>query len=139
MWLVFSQFAGYSRAKAIVWSPSGLPWAYAPHSPAAQIGAPTAKACAVTADIFGFELDNPAFSDIINLTVSQRENLIRGRSSSGRAPPCQGGGSEFEPRRPLHVGTSCARSDFLFHKNQSPASLFLLFRKKSRCACAARL
>ena len=26
---------------------------------------------------------------------------ICGRSSSGRAPPCQGGGSEFEPRRPL--------------------------------------
>ena len=25
-----------------------------------------------------------------------------GHSSSGRAPPCQGGGSEFEPRRPLH-------------------------------------
>ena len=28
-----------------------------------------------------------------------------GRSSSGRAPPCQGGGSEFEPRRPLHGKT----------------------------------
>ncbi len=28
------------------------------------------------------------------------------RSSSGRAPPCQGGGSEFEPRRSLHVGSS---------------------------------
>ena len=27
---------------------------------------------------------------------------ICGRSSSGRAPPCQGGGSEFEPRNPLH-------------------------------------
>ena len=26
---------------------------------------------------------------------------ICGRSSSGRAPPCQGGGSEFEPRCPL--------------------------------------
>ena len=26
----------------------------------------------------------------------------RGCSSSGRAPPCQGGGSEFEPRHPLH-------------------------------------
>ena len=26
---------------------------------------------------------------------------VCGRSSSGRAPPCQGGGSEFEPRRPL--------------------------------------
>ena len=28
--------------------------------------------------------------------------ILCGRSSSGRAPPCQGGGSEFEPRRPLH-------------------------------------
>ena len=31
---------------------------------------------------------------------------ICGRSSSGRAPPCQGGGSEFEPRRPLHNGAA---------------------------------
>ena len=30
-----------------------------------------------------------------------RQRFICGRSSSGRAPPCQGGGSEFEPRRPL--------------------------------------
>ena len=28
---------------------------------------------------------------------------ISGFSSSGRAPPCQGGGSEFEPRKPLHT------------------------------------
>ena len=28
---------------------------------------------------------------------------IRGLSSSGRAPPCQGGGSEFEPRSPLQI------------------------------------
>ena len=27
-----------------------------------------------------------------------------GFSSSGRAPPCQGGGSEFEPRNPLQYG-----------------------------------
>ena len=26
-----------------------------------------------------------------------------GCSSSGRAPPCQGGGSEFEPRCPLQI------------------------------------
>ena len=26
-----------------------------------------------------------------------------GHSSSGRAPPCQGGGSEFEPRCPLQT------------------------------------
>ena len=32
----------------------------------------------------------------------ERESEICGCSSSGRAPPCQGGGSEFEPRQPLH-------------------------------------
>ena len=31
------------------------------------------------------------------------EAPICGCSSSGRAPPCQGGGSEFEPRHPLQV------------------------------------
>ena len=31
------------------------------------------------------------------------EGTICGFSSSGRAPPCQGGGSEFEPRNPLHL------------------------------------
>ena len=30
--------------------------------------------------------------------------ILCGRSSSGRAPPCQGGGSEFEPRNPLQYG-----------------------------------
>ena len=35
-------------------------------------------------------------------TVPIREPRC-GRSSSGRAPPCQGGGSEFEPRRPLQL------------------------------------
>ena len=34
---------------------------------------------------------------------------ICGLSSSGRAPPCQGGGSEFEPRRPLHFCGSLAQ------------------------------
>ena len=32
----------------------------------------------------------------------RRSAPICGCSSSGRAPPCQGGGSEFEPRHPLH-------------------------------------
>ncbi len=31
-------------------------------------------------------------------------------SSSGRAPPCQGGGSEFEPRHSLHVGVKSPHS-----------------------------
>ena len=30
---------------------------------------------------------------------------VCGRSSSGRATPCQGGGSEFEPRRPLQTNS----------------------------------
>jgi len=33
-----------------------------------------------------------------------------------------------------HVGTSYACSDFFMQKNQSPAPLFLLFRKKARSA-----
>src|SRR5699024_10888284 len=35
---------------------------------------------------------------------------VCGRSSSGRAPPCQGGGSEFEPRRPLQKRAGPTRS-----------------------------
>ena len=35
--------------------------------------------------------------------VSAKINQICGCSSSGRAPPCQGGGSEFEPRQPLQI------------------------------------
>ena len=37
-----------------------------------------------------------------------------GCSSSGRAPPCQGGGSEFEPRQPLQKENTCHRQVFSF-------------------------
>ena len=37
---------------------------------------------------------------------------ICGRSSSGRAPPCQGGGSEFEPRRPLQKTVEIGKYQF---------------------------
>ena len=37
----------------------------------------------------------------MSLVRFRSEAPLCGRSSSGRAPPCQGGGSEFEPRRPL--------------------------------------
>ena len=39
------------------------------------------------------------------LRFQGKETAICGRSSSGRAPPCQGGGSEFEPRRPLQTNS----------------------------------
>ena len=39
---------------------------------------------------------------------------VCGRSSSGRARPCQGRGSEFEPRRPLQKETQSFRMVFLF-------------------------
>ena len=39
------------------------------------------------------------------LQFQGKETAICGRSSSGRAPPCQGGGSEFEPRRPLQTNS----------------------------------
>ena len=35
-----------------------------------------------------------------------------GFSSSGRAPPCQGGGSEFEPRKPLQKPVALATGSF---------------------------
>ena len=42
----------------------------------------------------------------IGIDISENSGIIPlvrcGCSSSGRAPPCQGGGSEFEPRHPLH-------------------------------------
>ena len=43
-------------------------------------------------------VSNPSSSQRIALA---RKNQICGCSSSGRAPPCQGGGSGFEPRHPL--------------------------------------
>ena len=40
----------------------------------------------------------------------------------------------FESCHPSHVGTSYARSDFLFHKKSVTRSTVLLFRKRSRSA-----
>ena len=42
------------------------------------------------------------------------EGTMCGFSSSGRAPPCQGGGSEFEPRRPLQKITPRHRRGVIF-------------------------
>ena len=39
-----------------------------------------------------------------------------GFSSSGRAPPCQGGGSEFEPRHPLQSNKIGTHLRSCFHK-----------------------
>ena len=56
---------------------------------------------------------------------------ICGRSSSGRAPPCQGGGSGFEPRHPLqypkhHMGAFSfvifyLQLHILYHKALQPS------------------
>ncbi len=53
---------------------------------------------------------------------------ICGCSSSGRAPPCQGGGSEFEPRHPLQKITDTIRCLLFFYpgrgsKNQGSMSI----------------
>ena len=45
-------------------------------------------------------------------------NVPCGCSSSGRAPPCQGGGSEFEPRHPLHKSSNALHWSFLFYTPQ---------------------
>ena len=41
-----------------------------------------------------------------------KSTVFCGLSSSGRAPPCQGGGSEFEPRRPLHCTKDLLQNSF---------------------------
>ena len=67
--------------------------------------------------------------DILRLSDIIMEHLRCGCSSSGRAPPCQGGGSEFEPRRPLHVGASYVSLAPTFFKSQSALTPLLLLSK----------
>ena len=60
-------------------------------------------------------LTNGGKMRIINIVV-RTETMKCGCSSSGRAPPCQGGGSEFEPRHPLHVSSRENRLLFFFFR-----------------------
>ena len=48
------------------------------------------------------------------LIYGYNKSCVCGRSSSGRARPCQGRGSEFEPRRPLHKKGLTRVKSFLF-------------------------
>ena len=47
---------------------------------------------------------------------------LRGRSSSGRAPPCQGGGSGFEPRRPLQRCRASIWMPYFFVPTEEPGA-----------------
>ena len=51
-----------------------------------------------------------------------------GRSLAGRAPPCQGGGREFESHRPLHFGTD-TRANLCWHATCSPPRANLSIKK----------
>ena len=66
--------------------------------------------CASVAQLVEQGTENPRVIGSIPIGGTSQGNPsgfpICGRSSSGRAPPCQGGGSEFEPRRPLHYGAA---------------------------------
>ena len=74
---------------------------FEPH-PGRQIGVKGAKALHLASVAQSVEqgTENPRVDGSI---PSGGTNSFRGFSSSGRAPPCQGGGSEFEPRNPLHT------------------------------------
>ena len=50
------------------------------------------------------------------------EGTICGCSSSGRAPPCQGGGSGFEPRHPLHIKPHMCAAYFFLSPHSSTTS-----------------
>ena len=81
-------------------------------------------------------LTNGGKMRIINIVV-RTETTKCGCSSSGRAPPCQGGGSEFEPRHPLHVSSRENRLLFSFFVQR-----FQLIRKScvsTSNVCALRI
>ena len=63
---------------------------------------PLVSACASVAQLVEQGTENPCVVGSIPTGGTNANKLICGFSSSGRAPPCQGGGSEFEPRNPLH-------------------------------------
>ncbi len=46
------------------------------------------------------------------LLLEKNGRLGRKLLITGRAPPCQGGGSEFEPRHPLHKAPASCRRFF---------------------------
>ena len=56
--------------------------------------------CAFVAQLVEQRTENPR----VDGSIPSEGTILCGFSSSGRAPPCQGGGSEFEPRNPLQYG-----------------------------------
>ena len=67
-------------------------------------------------------LHAPLVRGIAPAAIPQRmQPDICGCSSSGRAPPCQGGGSEFEPRQPLQKQKTCPLDRFFAFGNGSEA------------------
>ena len=62
-----------------------------------------------------------ASSSLVSRSTFSSQNHICGCSSSGRAPPCQGGGSEFEPRQPLQ------------RKGTELIGAFVFYTKRTRC------
>ena len=62
--------------------------------------------CAFVAQLVEQRTENPR----VDGSIPSEGTILCGFSSSGRAPPCQGGGSGFEPRNPLHF--------FIWHHSQ---------------------
>ena len=67
------------------------------------------------------------YASVAQSVEQQTENLrvggsipprgtLCGSSSVGRAPPCQGGGRESEPRLPLSLYTRSVRADFTYNE-----------------------
>ena len=72
------------------------------------------RMCASVAQLVEQRTENPRVVGSI-----PTGGTICGCSSSGRAPPCQGGGSEFEPRHPLQTVLKGERFFFcIFSENK---------------------
>ena len=79
--------------------------------------------CASVAQSVEQGTENPRVVGSIPTGGTTIKLKISGFSSSGRAPPCQGGGSEFEPRNPLqHCGSIAQLGEHLPYKQRVTGS-----------------
>ena len=79
-------------------------------------------------------LTNDGNMRIINIVVRTKTTKC-GCSSSGRAPPCQGGGSEFEPRHPLQSNPIAKAIGFCFVRTRClHRCRTRILRSSQRCA-----
>ena len=97
----------YNVVNIVLYAPVALWFAKQSHIFSQLVTLRSEVTYAPVAQLVEQRTENPRVVGSIPIGSTSKNNgsavYICGFSSSGRAPPCQGGGSEFEPRNPLQV------------------------------------